>query len=83
MDPDQARAFLAALGMDFPSAEGGGRLRERYGYRGLPNTLVLDRELRVVRRLHGFGGDLAPIDEALAEARSARPYAGCAYRHLP
>src|SRR5690606_22976987 len=61
-------AFLRELGVSFPSARGGGELRSRYGYRGLPYTVVLDRELRAVRTIYGFGGDVEPIRRAIAAA---------------
>lgn len=61
-------AFLRELGISFPSAQGGGELRSRYGYRGLPYTVVLDRELRAVRTIYGFGGDVEPIRRAIAAA---------------
>ncbi|MGH7530043.1 MAG: redoxin domain-containing protein [Gemmatimonadales bacterium] len=69
-NPDDARRFLAEIGVHLPSAEGRGQLRARYGYRGLPYTLVLDRELRVARIFYGFGESAAAVREAvLAESR--------------
>lgn len=65
---DDARRFAAEVGVTYPLAEGRGRLRARYGYRGLPYTIVLDREHRVARTFYGFGESIAPLrDAVLAE----------------
>jgi len=48
----------------YPVAEGRGRLRAIYGYRGLPYTVVLDREGRLVKALYGFGESIDPIRQA-------------------
>ena len=59
---DDGLAFLKEIGqVGYSNAEGGGRLRSRYNYRGLPYTVILDRELKVVRRLYGFGENIDPI----------------------
>ena len=72
-DPDAARGFLDDLGgVAYPVAEGGGRLREEYGYRGLPYTVVLDREGRIVEVVYGFGTTIDPIVRA-AEAEIGAP----------
>lgn len=61
--------FLAELGgVPYPVAEGGGRLKETYGYRGLPYTVVLDRDGRLVKALYGFGASIGPIEDAVEEA---------------
>ncbi len=52
-----ARAFLDEFGFDFPVLLGRGRLRERYHYVGLPFTVLLDRQGRMVQRWIGFGGE--------------------------
>lgn len=65
---NDARRFAAEVGVTYPLAEGRGRLRARYGYRGLPYTIVLDREHRVARTFYGFGESFAPLrDAVLAE----------------
>jgi hypothetical protein len=64
--PERGRAFLREVGVTFPSAEGRGRLKERYHYHGLPYTVVLDRDLRVIRTIHGFGGDIDAVRAAVA-----------------
>jgi thiol-disulfide isomerase/thioredoxin len=73
---DDARRFVASLGgVRYLLAEGGGRLRAALGYRGLPYTVVLDRQHRIVTTIHGFGNSIElvrqAIDVALAEATRA------------
>jgi thiol-disulfide isomerase/thioredoxin len=36
---------------------GGGRMKARYHYRGLPYSVLIDRQGRVVERIFGFGGE--------------------------
>lgn len=88
LDPDQAvvlglnedvrpgagLAFIEELGgVRYESGTGEGRLRSQFNYRGLPYTVVLDRDLRVVRSFYGFGTSIEPIIEAVEqELRSAR-----------
>lgn len=52
-DSVAAGAFLTKLVPGMPSTLGGGRLQEMFGYLGLPWTLLLDRDGRVVRRWTG------------------------------
>ncbi len=40
----------------FPILVGGGRMKERYHYRGLPYSVLLDRRGRIIERIFGFGG---------------------------
>ena len=56
VDAGAARRFLAEFDPPFPTAWGRGTLEPTLGYRGLPFTLLLDREGRVVSRYFGFGG---------------------------
>lgn len=51
-----AEAFVRELGFDVPVLLGRGRLRERYHYVGLPYTVLLDRDGKVVQRWLGFKG---------------------------
>ncbi len=51
-----ARAFLAEYGFDFPVMLGGGRQQNRLHYPGLPYTILLDAEGRIVQRWIGFTG---------------------------
>lgn len=70
-DVDNAAAirFVTSIGgVRYPLAAGGGDLRTRFGYRGLPYTAVLDREHRVVDEISGYGGTIEPILEAIATA---------------
>ncbi len=64
--PSAGLAFIEELGgISYESGTGGGRLRSQYNYRGLPYTIVLDRDLRVVRIFYGFGSSIDPIIEAV------------------
>ncbi|MBK7595318.1 MAG: TlpA family protein disulfide reductase [Gemmatimonadetes bacterium] len=47
-DPQMARAFLAKVAPGFPSLAGEGTLQARFGYIGLPWTVLLDRQGQVV-----------------------------------
>jgi thiol-disulfide isomerase/thioredoxin len=73
-----ALKFLQGLGgVSYANAAGDGRLRDRYGYRGLPYTIVLDREQRIVRTFYGFGRSIDPIrDVVLSEVVSVAPPRG-------
>jgi thiol-disulfide isomerase/thioredoxin len=51
-----ARRFLAEFQPRFTTAIGGGKMQEIVGYRGLPFTILLDRQGRVISRFFGFGG---------------------------
>jgi thiol-disulfide isomerase/thioredoxin len=64
--PSDALKFLEGIGgASYASAAGEGRLRDRYEYRGLPYTIVLDRELRIVKSFYGFGRSIDPIREVV------------------
>lgn len=52
-----AKMFLEEFGFDFPVLLGRGRLQRQYHYIGLPYTVLLDREGRVVQRWIGFAGE--------------------------
>lgn len=80
--PETARAFLDELGFDFPVALGRGALKARYRYIGLPFTVLLDREGRVVQRWTGYGGEaqMSAI-RAAAMAELARPGQGGGHEH--
>ncbi len=66
--PGAGLAFIEEVGgVGYESGTGGGRLRSRYNYRGLPYTIVLDRDLRVVKSFYGFGSSIDPIIEAVLQ----------------
>ena len=66
--PSAGLAFIQELGgISYESGTGEGRLRRRYNYRGLPDTIVLDRDLRVVRSFYGFGSSIDPIIQAVQQ----------------
>ena len=51
------REFLREFRPPFPILVGGGRMKAIYHYRGLPYSVLLDRQGRVIERIFGFGGD--------------------------
>jgi len=51
-----AERFMEEFGFTFPVVLGRGRLRERYRYVGLPFTVLVDADTRVVQRWIGFAG---------------------------
>lgn len=64
--PSDGIAFLDEIGgVTYPVVEGGGRQKQRYRYRGLPYTVVLDADGRIVRAFYGFGSSIAPIERAV------------------
>ncbi|MDT8341352.1 MAG: TlpA disulfide reductase family protein [Longimicrobiales bacterium] len=66
VNPADGRAFIQELGgIRYRSAQGGGDQQRRYQYRGLPYTVVLDPQGRVVRTFYGFGSTLAPVEEVV------------------
>lgn len=64
--PQSGIAFIDEIGgTDYLMAAGLSRLRQIYNYRGLPYTVVLDQDLRVVRSFYGFGDNIDPIKETV------------------
>ena len=51
------RAFVREFRPPFPILVGGGRMKAAYHYRGLPYSVLLDRQGRIIERIFGFGGD--------------------------
>ena len=51
------RAFVHEFRPPFPILVGGGRMKAVYHYRGLPYSVLLDRQGRVIERIFGFGGE--------------------------
>ena len=56
VDAAAARAFARALDLSFPLLWARGAQRARFGYQGLPYTVLADRRGRIVREFYGFGG---------------------------
>lgn len=55
LDPADARTFIDEFGFTFPVGLGMGKMRSRYHYMGLPFTVLVDAEGRVVQRWAGYG----------------------------
>ncbi len=51
------RAFVREFHPPFPILVGGGRMKATYHYRGLPYSVLIDRNGRVIERVFGFGGE--------------------------
>lgn len=51
------RAFLNEFRPPFPILVGGGRMKAVYHYRGLPYSVLLDKQGRIIERIFGFGGE--------------------------
>jgi thiol-disulfide isomerase/thioredoxin len=77
-DPNM-RAFVREFRPPFPVLVGKGRMKAIYHYRGLPYSVLLDRNGRIIERLFGFGGDQefsrlrATIARELDADSTARP----------
>jgi cytochrome c biogenesis protein CcmG/thiol:disulfide interchange protein DsbE len=70
-DPADGLAFIQKIGgVSYANAAGEGRLVDKYDYLGLPYTVVLDRELRVVKAFFGFGESIDPIRDLVLTKRS-------------
>ncbi|HEY3221344.1 MAG TPA: TlpA disulfide reductase family protein [Gemmatimonadales bacterium] len=57
IDSGKMRAFVAEFRPPFPILFGGGRMKAIYHYRGLPYSVLLDKQGRIIERIFGFGGD--------------------------
>jgi thiol-disulfide isomerase/thioredoxin len=57
VDVGKMLAFVRQFRPPFPVLVGGGRMKQTYHYRGLPYSVLLDRQGRVVERIFGFGGE--------------------------
>jgi len=57
VDPGKMRAFVAEFRPLFPIVVGGGRMKATYHYRGLPYSVLLDKQGRIIERIFGFGGE--------------------------
>ncbi len=56
VNPANAATFVKEFGFGFPVLLGRGQLRRAFHYIGLPMTVLLDRDARVVQRWSGFAG---------------------------
>jgi thiol-disulfide isomerase/thioredoxin len=66
--PADALRFVEDLGgVGYDLAEGRGGLPARYGYRGLPYTVVVDRQGRIAAAFYGFGDSIEPIRRAVSK----------------
>ncbi len=52
-----ARSFIDEFGFDFPVLLGRGTLERKFHYYGLPYTVAVDREGRVLQRWIGYAGE--------------------------
>ena len=68
VDPAAMRRFLAEFRPPFPILVGAGHMKGTYHYRGLPYTLLLDRQGRIIQRIFGFGGaaEFAKLRQSIA-----------------
>jgi len=79
-----ARKFVEDFGFTFPVALGKGKMRARYHYMGLPFTVLVDTEGRVVQRWAGYGEEpqmqairaLVTAELERAEAAGSHPTGG-------
>ncbi len=53
----QMRGFVREFRPPFPILVGRGRMKAVYHFRGLPYSVLLDRQGRVIERTFGFGGE--------------------------
>jgi len=53
----QMRAFVGEFQPPFPILVGRGRMKGAYHFRGLPYSVLVDRQGRVIERIFGFGGE--------------------------
>ncbi len=69
------RAFVHQFRPPFPILVGGGRMKAVYHYRGLPYSVLVDRNGRVIERIFGFGGDqeFRELRETIARELDAGP----------
>ncbi len=51
------RGFVREFRPPFPILVGRGRMKATYHYRGLPYSVLLDKQGRVIERIFGFGGE--------------------------
>lgn len=77
VNPEDARRFVDRFGFEFPVGLGLGEMRARYHYFGLPYTVLLDADGRVVHRWSGYGEEAQMREiRGLIAAELAREDAG-------
>jgi thiol-disulfide isomerase/thioredoxin len=57
VDPGKMRAFVAEFRPPFPILVGRGHMKAIYHYRGLPYSVLVDKQGRIIERIFGFGGE--------------------------
>ena len=57
VDPSKMRAFVTEFRPPFPILVGQGHMKAIYHYRGLPYSVLLDKQGRIIERIFGFGGE--------------------------
>jgi thiol-disulfide isomerase/thioredoxin len=73
VDDGKMRAFLREFRPPFPILVGGGGMKGIYHYRGLPYSVLLDRDGRIIERIFGFGGaaEFTHLRETIAKETRA------------
>jgi len=73
VDRGKMLAFVKEFGPPFPILVGGGAMKGVYHYRGLPYSVLLDRQGRVVERIFGVGGprEFADLRSTIAKELAA------------
>ena len=73
VDDGRMRAFLREFHPPFPILVGRGRMKGVYHYRGLPYSVLLDRQGRIIERIFGFGGaaEFTRLRETIAKEVAA------------
>jgi thiol-disulfide isomerase/thioredoxin len=73
VDDGKMRAFLWDFRPPFPILVGGGGMKGIYHYRGLPYSVLLDRDGRIIERIFGFGGaaEFTHLRETIAKETRA------------
>ena len=79
---ESARRFLSEFGFEFPVLLGRGRAKNELHYPGLPYTILVDAEGRVVRKWIGYAGpsQISQIRAAIS-GELRRPAAAPAHVH--
>src|SRR6266511_1837118 len=73
VDRGKMLAFVREFRPPFPILAGGGRMKQAYHYRGLPYSVLLDRNGKVIERIFGFGGaeEFRKLRETIARTSRA------------